>query len=248
MQFTKDEKKSYISILADGKFHEGVEKGVEDAVLREYETSDGKTGSKWELVYTKIQAKIMGIEFQDGEYGTNIQLALSGEERDVVVSVGVSSNFGEDLMKKLPNVNLSEPVELAPYSFVDERGKSKKGVTIYQNGEKLASFFSEQKDEKWVAVNGYPTPDGDVEDYKSDDWKLFYLQARKFLVSYIKNKIVPKFDESPEAKDIAEFDALPTTKNNSLNTTRLEPPTFLKNRTKSKEELEEGINSDEVPF
>src|SRR3990167_6996342 len=131
-QFTKDEKKSYISILADGKFHEEVPIGTADSIVREYETSDGKTGSKNELVYTKIQAKITGIEFQDGEYGTNIQLALSGDERDVVVSVGVGSNFGEDVMKKLPAVDFSQNVELAPYSFVDENGKSKKGVTIYQ--------------------------------------------------------------------------------------------------------------------
>ena len=36
----------FISILADGKFHETVKEGTEGAVEREYETSDGKTGKK----------------------------------------------------------------------------------------------------------------------------------------------------------------------------------------------------------
>ena len=210
-QFTKDERKSYIGILADGKFHEEVPVGTEDAVLREFETSDGKTGSKWELIYTKIQAKITGIEFQDGEYGVNIQVSLNGEERDVVVSVGAGSSFGEDLMKKLPNVDLSKTVEISPYSFVDDNGKSRKGITLYQDGEKILSFFNEKKEvdgkEKWVSVNGYPTPEGETESYKSDDWKLFYLQARKFLVNYTKSKIIPKFGGVTKVKTADEIEA-----------------------------------------
>ena len=44
---------------------------------------------------------------------------------------------------------------------------------------------------------------------------------------------------SQEQKDIEEFDSMPT---------KQEPPANLKGRLKSKEEIEEGINTDEVPF
>ena len=61
----KKEDKTYASILADGKIHITVPEGTPEASLRTYETSDGKSGSKWELVYTSIIGKITKVGFRD---------------------------------------------------------------------------------------------------------------------------------------------------------------------------------------
>lgn len=181
----------FIHILADGLFHETVSQDTEGAVKREYETSDGTKGEKWELVYNKIDAKIVNVQFHDGEYGEQIQITFNDGENGVILSQTVSSNFGEDILKKLPNINFSEKVAFVPYAFEDEKTKKpKKGVSIYQ-GDKVANFFYDT--EKQESKNGYPIPEGDTTTYKSDDWKLFYLQARKFLTNYTKTNIVPNF-------------------------------------------------------
>ena len=43
--------------------------------------------------------------------------------------------------------------------------------------------------EKKENINGYPSPEGDTDDYSKDDWNFYFLQARKFLVSFTKEKM-----------------------------------------------------------
>lgn len=182
----------FISILADGKFHETVKEGTEGAVEREYETSDGKTGKKWEITYPGINGIIRKVDFWKGEYGDMIQLTFGdpGEEQ-ITISQGTAGNFGEDLMKKLPNVDPTKPVSIMPYAFTDEKtGKPKRGVTIYQDNKKLTDFFWDGEKK----LHGFPEPEGDTAEYGTDDWKIYFLQARKFLIAYIKEHVAPKFD------------------------------------------------------
>jgi len=202
---TPDKKEGrYIGVLADGKFHESVDEGTEGAVLREYETSKGEKGQKHELVYSKLEGMITDIKFEDGEFGEQILTTFSDGETSVIVALNTSSNFGEDFLKKLPKINFAEKVKLVPYSFEDEHGKNRRGVTVYQNDEKVQSFFFDGE----KSTNGYPAPEGDKEKYDSDDWKVFYIKARKFLVSYAKETVLPKFEstEKPLEYPKNEFD------------------------------------------
>lgn len=191
---TPDKKEGrFISILADGKFHETVGADADGAVLREYETSTGEKGSKYEYVYSKLEGVITNVEFQDGDFGEQILTTFSDGENEVTLALGVGSNFGEDLMKKLPAIKLEEPVRLIPYSFEDDKGKNRKGITVYQNDEKVQNYFYDA--EKKENLNGYPTPEGDTEMFSKDEWKQYYLGARIFLVKYVKANIVPLFTE-----------------------------------------------------
>lgn len=188
---TKDTTGRYISIKSDGKFHETVNQGVEGAVYREFETSTGEKGSKWELVYTKIEALITNIKFEDGDFGENLQITFKDGEEEVTLSQGVATNFGEDLLKKLPAVDFSQMVGLSPYSFTSDRGKLIRGVSVYQKSDKVTNFFYDFENSK--TLYDFPIAEGDTDLYSKDDWKIHFLQARKFLVNYAKNNIVPKF-------------------------------------------------------
>lgn len=179
------ERKNYAYILADGKIRVPAEEGAVGAVKREYETSDGKSGVKWEMVYDKIDGLITGISFFEGDFGKQLQIEIDG----ITLSMNVASNFAEDLMKKLPNVDLSKPVELSPYNFTNDKGKSNKGISVIQDGEKIFNYFWDVNEQK--LSNGYPELPEGYQKFDSDDWKAYFIGARKFLIKYVEENIMP---------------------------------------------------------
>lgn len=187
---TRDSGKKYLTVLADGKFHQTVPEGTEGAVIREYEDKDEQKKTKTELIFDSVSGSISNISFEDGDFGKNLNIELDG---DGVVSLGTSSSFGEDLMKKLPNINLSKPIKLSPYAFTAE-GKSRKGITVYQDDEKIESYYFDK--DKGVAVNGIPQPQGDTTKYDSDDWKMHFMTVRKFLIKEVE-KLIGVSDVEP---------------------------------------------------
>jgi len=198
---TPEDKTRYVTILADGKFHETVDEGTPDAVPREYETSDGKKGKKWELLYTKIEAMVTDVRFRDGDYGKSLNIRFKDEDgNEVVVSINTATNFGEDVMKKLPHVDFTKKLKLIPFSFEDDRGRSVRGVNVIQMGAdgkevKFKNFFSTEKEEgkEREYLHGFPAPQGDTEKYTKDHWKIWFTQVRLFLVEYTEQNIVSKF-------------------------------------------------------
>lgn len=182
----KKDKMTYFSILAsDGKFHQVVTENTLGAVRRDYETSDGKTGVKWELIADSIEGKITALGIYEGDYGKNILIGLGEGDEEVTISLSSSQNFGEDFMKKLPNIEVEKEVILTPYSFEDSNGKLQRGISIKQHDEKILNHYSSynEKKKKWESVKGFPTPEGDTKKFDSDDWKAYFIKARKYLLS-----------------------------------------------------------------
>ena len=194
----QDQKGKFISVLADGKMHLNVPEGTEGAIKREYETSDGKKGSKTELVFTELSGIISGLKFWEGDYGVSLQVTvLDGEEEPVILSLNATQTFGEDFMKKLPNINLKKPVTISPYSFEDDKEKKRRGVTVYQEDEKVENFYYD-KDKKKNA-NGYPSP---AKKYtKKSEWKKYFQEANEFLIGDITKRFKLENEESEEAKN-----------------------------------------------
>lgn len=178
------EDKQFVSILADGRLHMTVDADTEGAKRREYETSDGKTGEKWELVFTEVSGIISEVKFFEGDYGKSLQLKIvDGDEKPVVLSLSCASNYGEDMMKKLLSIDIAKPVKIVPYAFIDEKGKNKKGVTVYQDDQKIKNFFYDE--EKKENINGYPEPKKLKKPLSKDQWKLYFMEARLFLIEAI---------------------------------------------------------------
>jgi len=182
---------NFFSVLAsDGKFHQTVPVGTPGSVVRKYETSDGKTGEKNELVADSLEGIIDNISVFDGDFGKNILIAFKLEEGEeetdrVIVSLNVATNFGEQFLEKLPKINAEINVELKPYSFEDEKtGKPKRGITIFQNGEKLTSAYQDYDETKkeWKTKKGFPLPEGDTTKFDTDDWKAYFISRRKYLL------------------------------------------------------------------
>lgn len=196
---------TFATVLADGKFHVNVPEGTEGAVKREYETSDGKKGSKTELVYTELSGIIQKISFREGQYGVNLQIVVaeSEDEKPITMSLGTESNFGEDVMKKLPNINQKLPVTFSPFSFENDKGKKQRGVSILQKNkkdevEKVVSFYWDA--DKKVITNGYPEipkPKPGKAITKSE-WRKYFATVREFLIEDLKERLDIK-DSAEEA-------------------------------------------------
>lgn len=208
MSKTLKENRTFITILADGLLHQNVEEGTEGGKWRTYKTSDGTEGKKFEKVYSDIIGKITKIGFQEGKFGVQLQLTI--DEGDDVVStlcMSTSSNYGEDCMKRLPNLDLEKTVKIVPFSFKDDKGKAKKGVTIFQKNDKgetikLSNYFYDA--EKKININGYPIPKETKKPRTSDQWKLYYGQAREFLIEFITSKFHIEESEVKEVDPIGD--------------------------------------------
>ena len=215
------EDKIFASILSDGKIHVAVPEGTEGAVLRTYETSDGKTGSKYELLYTELIGKVTKVSFRDGDYGKQFLVEVSsGNDKPTVLALSCASNYGEDLMKKILNVDMARVVKIVPFSFTDDNGKKKKGVTIYQQDPETKKavrvenyFYDKEKKEN---INGYPepkkgkptkaNPDGKL---TKEQWKIYFAECREFLVETITEKLNIEEQEDgefAESDDFKDFD------------------------------------------
>lgn len=222
----------FISILgSDGTFREKVDKETPGAKFREYEVKDSKTketvkGSKWELVYNNIVGHIESIDFFSGDYGKQIHVKISDQDEDVIWAQDVSSQFTEDFLKKLPNVDLSRPVKLVPFAFTTETGKLKKGITLYQGDTKVTNFFYDGVKN----VNGYPDPEKPGAEMENDDWKVYFIKARQFLVDYTAKNVIPKLETVQRVYD--------------------EPtPQISRNQVAKKIDYpDEEINPEDIPF
>jgi len=183
----------FATVLADGLIHVNVPTGTEGAVEREYETSNGKTGTKTELIYTELSGMLRKVDFHEGDYGINLLLVVGDKDDDkpVTLSLSTDSNFGEDVMKKLPNIDLKRPVTLTPFSFEDDKGKKKRGVTITQLNkkkevEKVGNFYYNA--DKKVVANGYPAvpkPKAGGKAISKTEWRKYFAIAREFLIEDI---------------------------------------------------------------
>lgn len=193
---TKDTRR-FVSIR-DGEIKEKVSADTEGAKLYEYELRDGTKGSKYEITYKSISGIITDVSVQDGEYGTNLNIAFDFGDggETVTLSLNTSQTYGEDVMKKLPNINFEEFVVMSPYNFTDEKGKLRKGMTITQGDTKIQNFFYDADAKK--AINGFPEPVGDTTKYTKAKWKTYFSGCTDFLVDYTNEHTVRHFKEKKE--------------------------------------------------
>lgn len=198
---TRDNKNRYYTVI-DGSFRVQVPQSHPEAVERQWETKDGKSGIKYEKHVQAVFGVVEGITITDGDFGKSLNIYLDPNEdgETPVISLSVDSRYGEDVLKKLPNLSQEKEYRFMPYAFVPE-GKEKevRGVSIASKDEdekftvKVENFF-------WDGAkntNGYPEP---TEEDK-EDWAFFYKKANKFLVKYAQENVLPKFEKEQNKSD-----------------------------------------------
>jgi hypothetical protein len=186
----------YYTII-QGTFRQRVDQDHPEAQRRDFETKDGKKGTKYERVVDALYGYITDINFHDSEFGLKMNIVLDENEQGIkpIISLSTNSREAEDFMLKVPNIDLSKEVKLRPFNFTGDNNDEVRGMDIRQedaNGDfevKITNFYYDA--EKKENINGLPNPQKANEEMHKDDWKVYFIQRRQFLVEYIKEKIVP---------------------------------------------------------
>lgn len=178
--------KPYLSVVA-GNLVQKVEEGTPGAKLRKWELRNGTKGEKWELSYINWAGKILGITFEETNFGQVCKIEMD----DAYISVGTDSRYFKDFASKLLSGDLTKPFVFHPYDMETENGK-KTGVSLQQDGEKLKSFFYDGEKN----TNGFPEVDEEMKiKLKKNYWKVYFAEIEEFLIKEIKKlKFVPRED------------------------------------------------------
>ena len=110
------EKESNFLQVSNGRIRSAVTKETPGAKRRDWETKDGKSGTKWELVYTRISGHIVGIDFQSGEYGEQLLIRLLTKGKTYSLAMPSDSKYAINFLQRVPGADLLKEVELTPYS------------------------------------------------------------------------------------------------------------------------------------
>lgn len=190
-------KKPYISIV-EGTLKQKVSEDTPGAEKRNYKLQNGTEGTKYELTYKSIRGHVQDIRIKEGEYGEMLEV----EFEDCILTINTESRYFIDFAKKLAKADINDEIKVSPFDFISD-GKQLKGVSIYQNGQKLKNYYYDEVMKS--NVNGFPSPQGDIKKLKKDDWKMYWISVKKFLIEElndIRDEIVKKEDKNNVQEEI----------------------------------------------
>lgn len=194
--------KVYLKVVG-GNFSQTVEKTTQGAKLREYELSNGKKGSKWEITYQNWTGRLVGIKFEDTEYGKMCRIELD----DAVVTLGADSRYFTDFASKIFNADLTKLILFHPYDMEVDGGKKRQGISLQQGGQKLQSYFYNPETKK--KLHGFPEVDeAKKAKYGDDYWKPYFTEVKFFLMEQLEALKIPapiekRIEEVMTAEDVA---------------------------------------------
>lgn len=190
---------TYLYIIG-GNICQKVEETTPGARRREFENPTTKAkGVKFEIVYRSWEGIIRTLSFRDTDFGHQLNVEFD----DAVLTIDTSSRYFSDFAKKLPSINIEEPIEIVPYDWEPEPGKRSIGMNLVQHGKKMKNYYWDELENK--PCHGIPAPIGNTKTYKSDDWKVFYISVKKFFISEIEKLGMSKENKKEQEQQEEEM-------------------------------------------
>lgn len=196
--------KVYYSVVG-GTFRRRVSETTAGAIAR-INKNDKQV---FELEVPALVGKIEAIAFEDSDYGKQIKITLDANEHGMhpVLTFGVESKDGRDILRKLPAINLEQEVRIAPFSFTPEGETEKRtGITVSQPDEegnftrKIDGYFYDKDTNTYL--HGFPTIDWETASETKK--KIYKIERDEFLVNYTQEHVIPKLLNEPlTANDVA---------------------------------------------
>ena len=144
---------------------------------------------------------IEDVAIEKTDFGDQIKITLdeNEEKKHPVLSFGVESKNGRDVLRKLPSVDFTKEVRIMPYRFTPEDSpEEKSGISFTQQDSdgkftvKIENFFYDA--EKKSYKHEFPTIDWD--NATESQQKIYKVQRDDFLVQYLKENVIPKFNST----------------------------------------------------
>jgi hypothetical protein len=201
------QKKANFYSIKESTFRLRTDKDDPEATRREYTNpKTGEEGVAYERAFKALYGVISDVSFsdnalKDGTVLRSLHIGLGDDENGIaqIISIPVDSRFATDFMKRLPNLDLSKEVRLAPYDFEPSEGPRHVGISITTKDDadnfsvKVDNNFFTKVEEidgrkKYTNLHGYP----EATEEDAEDWSFYFKKVNKFLVSYTKSNILPK--------------------------------------------------------
>jgi len=136
---------NYFTILG-GKFAIRVQEGTPGSVMRV-----NKVGKEvHEMYHDSFTGKLVGIRVkEDRWYGKQWEFDFQDQEQINTLQLSYSNSFSTNILKMLPNVDLSKEMKVQPSQKMED-GKPKSSLFISQDGVTLKHAYTKD------APNGLP--------------------------------------------------------------------------------------------
>lgn len=194
----KKDKMDYWNVTY-GALRKKTDEANPEAIRREYTTKTGETKVIYELVKEGVAGFIDEFKKVDGEHGSQLIITVRDGIEQFAITMPFDSAYARTFLERVLGVDPSKEVELKPYSFKNEKGKTRSGITIYQSNKKLNHYFKAYDADgnfmEWK--DGYPHFEEGME---SEDWKIVAAQQSKFLrQNVLDNYPVVDSEDTPAA-------------------------------------------------
>ncbi len=132
------ESSTYLAVAGGYVWNKKEDESHPQFATQEFKKIDGTTGSRKGARYDSLTGVISGVEIKThDQYGESIQTKIVSGEEVYTLSISTNNRYSQDMMKALLKLDLSLPVMLRPYDFVNKQNKRVQGISFTQNGEKV---------------------------------------------------------------------------------------------------------------
>ena len=186
----------YISIVG-GRFCIRVQEGSEGAVSRVNKLNK----TVFEKYYDNFTGKLVSIKVTDGVYGKQWVFGFKDGDEVYNLQLGYTNSFAKNIIKMLPNADLSKDMKLSPSTKVEADGTKKSSLFINQDGVALKHAYTKAE------PNGLP-PMVEITVKGSKVWD--DTDQMVFLENMVKTSIMPKLSgvAPTQAKPVDELDQM----------------------------------------
>lgn len=154
--------------------------------------SENKNANVYELEFNECENVIIkSLQVRESQFGEQLNVAVEANGKTSVIQMPVASNYFDSFCEKIKRVDFKNPVNLTVYEFTNDKQKRVSGINIFQQGKKLEKYYTRE------TPNGRPQPASD--NMSKDDWKIYFLQVKKFYKEMIANlNMAPSKSEPAE--------------------------------------------------
>lgn len=160
---TRGTRTTYFTI-AEGKVRVRLKEATEGSVARQ----NKKGEIVHEFVFDEFTGRITAITIDEAPWGNQWRIDFEDNAEAYTLNMMYDSSTAQKLLNVLlaPELDVTKPVTLRPYNFTNDKGKQIVGVTVLQNGMKLAPAFGTHA----YPIDGRPEmPELEVVKFKGKD-------------------------------------------------------------------------------
>jgi len=127
----------YISIIG-GRFCIRVPEGTAGAETRVNKL--GKTVT--EKYYDSFTGRLVSLKVADGNYGKQWEFSFQDGGEVYKLQLGYTNSFAKNILKMLPNADLTKEMKISPQTKVEADGTKKSSIFINQDGQALKHAYT----------------------------------------------------------------------------------------------------------